>query len=73
MTAAASQKKHAIYVVVTCTGTGVAKAIRIVTRKPYSHASIALDASLNELYSFSRNYKPIPLPASFNPEASTYR
>lgn len=62
------QKKHAIYVVVTCTGTGVAKAIRVVTRKPYSHASIALDASLNELYSFSRNYKTIPLPASFNSE-----
>lgn len=68
MSTAASQKKHTIYVVVTCTGTGVAKAIRIVTRKPYSHASIALDESLNELYSFSRNYKPIPLPANFNPE-----
>ena len=68
MSSADIQKKHAVYVALTCTGTGIAKAIRVVTRKPYSHASLSLDASLAELYSFSRNYRPIPLPANFNTE-----
>lgn len=65
------QEKHkprAIYVVVTCTGTGVAKAIRVVTKMPYSHASISLDPTLDVLYSFSRSYRLSPLPATFNPE-----
>ena len=64
-----SHSKHkSIYVVVTRTGTGVAKAIRVVTKMPYSHVSLSGDASLHELYSFCRNYKPIPLPATFNTE-----
>lgn len=61
-------KPRAIYVVVTCTGTGVAKAIRVVTKMPYSHAAIALDPTLDVLYSFSRSYRLTPLPATFNPE-----
>lgn len=61
-------KKYAVYVVVSCTGTSVARAIRIVTKMPYSHASLAGDASLQELYSFARSYTPVPLPATFNPE-----
>ncbi len=62
------QKKKSIYVVVTRTGTGVAKAIRVFSRMPYSHVSLSGDASLHQLYSFCRNYKPIPLPATFNTE-----
>lgn len=61
-------KKRSIYVVVTRTGTGVAKAIRVFSRMPYSHVSISADASLHKLYSFCRNYKPFPLPANFNTE-----
>lgn len=61
-------KKRSIYVVATRTGTGVAKAIRVISRMPYSHVSISGDASLHQLYSFCRNYKPIPLPATFNTE-----
>lgn len=63
-----NKKNCAIYVVVTCTGTGVAKAIRAVTHMPYSHAAIALDPALSVLYSFSRSYRLSPLPATFNPE-----
>ena len=61
-------RKYAIYVVVSRTGTSVARAIRVVTKMPYSHASLAEDASLRELFSFARSYTPVPLPATFNPE-----
>ena len=63
-----NKKPCTIYVVVTCTGTGIAKAIRVVTRMPYSHASISLDQTLDVLYSFCRSYRLSPLPATFNPE-----
>lgn len=62
------KKNRKIYVVVTCTGTSVARAIRVVTHMPYSHVSLAADASLHELYSFARTYTPLPLPATFNRE-----
>ena len=62
------EKTRPVYVVVTRTGTNVARAIRMFSRMPYSHVSLSADASLHELYSFCRNYKPIPLPATFNTE-----
>ena len=62
------EKKRSVYVVVTRTGTGVARAIRVLSRMPYSHVSLSADASLHELYSFCRNYTRIPLPATFNTE-----
>ena len=43
-----------IYVVVTKTRTKVSKLIRLLSRQPYSHASIAFDRELNEMYSFAR-------------------
>ncbi|MBR3268776.1 MAG: hypothetical protein IKI58_08685 [Oscillospiraceae bacterium] len=61
-------KNRSIYIVVTRTGTNVARAIRMFSRMPYSHVSLSGDASLHLLYSFCRNYKPIPLPATFNTE-----
>ena len=63
-----NEKNRSVYVVVTRTGTGVARAIRVLSRMPYSHVSLSADASLHELYSFCRNYTPIPLPATFNTE-----
>lgn len=57
-----------VYIVLTRTGTGVARVIRGLTRKPYSHASISVDSSLHQLFSFCRNNPRFPLPASFNEE-----
>lgn len=62
------QNHPCIYIVVTCTGTSVARAIRVVTKMPYSHASLAATPQLHELYSFARSFKRIPLPATFNTE-----
>ena len=43
-----------VYLVLTYTGTMLAKIVRFYTRKEYSHVSIALDEQLNEMYSFGR-------------------
>ncbi len=61
-------KNHAIYMVIMSTDTIPAKAIRMATRMPYSHASLSPDASLKQMYSFCRSYSPIPFPATFNEE-----
>lgn len=61
-------RNRAIYIVVTCTGTRIARAIRVVTRMPYCHASVSADENLSALYSFSRSFSSMPLPATFNLE-----
>lgn len=43
-----------VYLVLTYTGTILAKIVRFYTRKEYSHISIALDKQLSEMYSFGR-------------------
>ena len=43
-----------IYIVLTFTGTLLAKLVRFYTKKEYSHVSIALDEDLKEMYSFGR-------------------
>ena len=43
-----------IYIVITQTGTVLSRLLKIITRKQYNHASIALDKELNEMYSFGR-------------------
>lgn len=63
-----SVNQRYLYIVLTRTDTNIARFIRVITRKPYSHASIAMDISLQQLFSFCRNYPAIPLPATFNEE-----
>ena len=57
-----------IFVLLMQTGTSVAKVLQFFTRKPYNHASVALDLTLEEMYSFCRNHIHFPLPAGFNQE-----
>lgn len=54
-----------VYVLLTRTNTIVAKLIRLYTREPFSHASIALDMQLDELYSFARKQRFNPLNSGF--------
>ena len=42
-----------IFVLLMQTGTSVAKVLQFFTRKPYNHASVALDLTLEEMYSLS--------------------
>lgn len=57
-----------LFVLLSQTGTNVSKFIKLFTKKPYNHASIALDITLEEVYSFCRTYRRFPLPATFNQE-----
>ena len=43
-----------IYIVLSFTGTVLARIIRFYTKKEYSHVSIALDEDLSRMYSFGR-------------------
>lgn len=49
-----SKKSKKIYIVLTYTGTILAKIIKYYTKAEYSHVSLALDSSLDEMYSFGR-------------------
>ena len=50
-----------IFVLLMQTGTSVAKVLHFFTRKPYNHASVALDLTLEEMYSFCRNHIHFPI------------
>lgn len=50
-----------VYILLTRTNTIPARLIHVITGDAYTHASIALDKDLNELYSFARRNMHIPL------------
>ena len=58
-----------IYIVLSYTGTILAKAIKIYTRKEYSHVSISLDEKMNNMYSFGRLNPYIPFWGGFVQES----
>lgn len=70
MSAPNEQKKF--YIVLSQTGSIVAKAIKIVTHKEFSHASISLSEDLETMYSFGRKYAYFPLPTGFVRESPKF-
>ncbi|MCI3923159.1 hypothetical protein MO973_23320 [Paenibacillus sp. TRM 82003] len=65
-----------IYVLLTDTGTRFTKIIKRFRSAPYNHASIALDSTLTEIYSFGRKRPTNPFFAGFieeNVYEGTYR
>jgi hypothetical protein len=58
-------KQKSVYILFTDTGTLFSKMIRLYTKKPLNHASIALNAELTELYSFGRKQPNNPFRAGF--------
>lgn len=61
-----------IYIVLTYTGTALARIIRLYTRKEYSHVSISLDKNLTQMYSFGRINPYIPFWGGFVQESPSY-
>lgn len=49
-----SENKCPIFVILTYTGSLMAKAIKGVTREAYSHASISFDSTMKKMYSFGQ-------------------
>ncbi|MCG7406042.1 hypothetical protein MH117_01320 [Paenibacillus sp. ACRRX] len=54
-----------IYVLLTDTGTLFSQVIKMYTRHPMNHASVALDESLNEVFSFGRKDPVNPFVGGF--------
>ena len=61
-----------IYIVLTYTGTWLAKIVKFYTKKEYSHVSISLDENLDEMYSFGRLNPYIPFIGGFVQESPKY-
>lgn len=53
------------YILLTDTGTLFTKLIKLYTKKPYNHASIAFDSDLSEVYSFGRKTAGNPFVGGF--------
>jgi len=54
-----------VHVLLTDTGTWFTRLIKLFTRAPYNHASLALDSSLKDVYSFGRKRAYNPFIAGF--------
>lgn len=57
-----------IYLILTCSCTAISRIIRAFTGENYTHAALAFDEDLHTMYSFSRKYPSLPLPAGFREE-----
>ncbi len=60
-----------IYILLTKSDTWVSKAIKLLTDDRYTHVSISFEKALQPLYSFSRKYTNLPLPAGLQNESFT--
>lgn len=54
-----------VYILLTNTGSLLTKMIKLYTKKPYNHASIAFDRHLSEVYSFGRKTARNPFIGGF--------
>ncbi|MEA5143496.1 MAG: hypothetical protein VB023_07945 [Oscillibacter sp.] len=59
-----------LYVVLTSTHSKMGGLIRTVTRYPYNHVSVALEAHPTVLYSFARHYEDAPFYGGFVRESA---
>ncbi len=58
-------KTRCVYIVLSKTSTLPSKVIKLWTRTPYVHTSLALDINLNEMYSFARKKLNNPFDCGF--------
>lgn len=54
-----------IYILLTDTGTLLSKMIKMYTKAPLNHVSVAFDADLKEIYSFGRRHSVNPFVGGF--------
>ena len=59
-----------IYILLTKSTTICSKVVYMATKSEYTHASISLDKNFDKLYTFSRRYKHLLLPAGFVVESA---
>ena len=61
-----------VYIILSYTGTWLAKVVRYYTKKEYSHVSISLDENLQRMYSFGRKNPYISFWGGFVHESTRY-
>lgn len=61
------EKAH-VYIVLTRTNSVISRLIHLVTQDDYTHAALALDRELQEMYSFARKYTFNPFIGRFKHE-----
>lgn len=66
-----TEKTKCVYILVSKTQTWPSKVIKMWTREPYAHTSLALDIELNEMYSFARKKLRNPFDCGFISEDIT--
>lgn len=57
-----------IYILLTRSSTCISRIINLTTADKYTHASISFEESLEPMYSFSRRFTHVPLPAGLRIE-----
>ncbi len=65
-----------VYIVLSQTGTALSRFLKLVTRAPYNHSSIALDEDLHSMYSFGRLHPYNPFIGGFvreSPDDGTFK
>jgi len=65
------EKKRSVYILISKTSTLPSAVIKMWTRQPYAHTSLALDIELNEMYSFARKKLRNPFDCGFITEDIT--
>ncbi len=68
--------KETVYIVLSQTGTVLSRILKLVTRAPYNHSSIALSEDLQTMYSFGRVNPYNPFVGGFveeSPSAGTFK
>lgn len=58
-------EKKQVYIILSDTGTWFTRMIRLYTKAPFNHASIAFDPALHEVYSFGRKRPRNPFIGGF--------
>ncbi len=66
-----TEKKRCIYIVTSKTSTWPSHVIKMWTKEPYAHTSLAMDIELNEMYSFARKKLKNPFNCGFITEDIT--
>ena len=50
------EEDYSVYIVLSKTQTLPSRVIKLWTREPYAHTSLAMDVELKEMYSFARKH-----------------
>lgn len=66
-----TEQRRCVYIMVSKTSTLPSHVIKMWTREPYAHTSLAMDIELNEMYSFARKKLKNPFNCGFISEDIT--